>query len=92
MKGFVFKRSNNNFVDILSDKNIKKHIYVHMEYLGHLILLMLDNNGKIDELHTYITLKYGEDLVDFKDFVKDRTPVPHVDYVPKKKLVNGTYI
>lgn len=92
MKGFVFKRNTDNFADILSDKHIKKHIYVHIEYMSHLILLMLDNNDKIDELRTYITLKYGEDLVNFNDFVKDRTPVPNVDYVPKKKLVNGTYI
>lgn len=91
MKSLVFKRKSNNFDDILSDKNIKRHICTTISYLDHLILGF--HEGKTStKVSSYIVLKYGEDLVNLNTFVKDRTPVPYVDYVPEKKLVDGHYV
>lgn len=91
MKSFVFKRENNDFTDILSDANIKKQVCATITFAGHLIL-GIQEDKELDKVSSYILLKYGEELIDFKNIVRDRTPVPYVDYKPKKKLSNGIYI
>jgi hypothetical protein len=91
MKSFVFKRESKNFDDILSDKNINRHICTTISFLDHLILELREGKS-VDKVSSYIVLKYGDDLVHFNDIVKDRTPVPYVDYLPDKKLIDGHYV
>lgn len=91
MKSFVFKRENNDFTDILSDANIKKQVCATITFKDHLIL-GIQEDKELDKVSSYILLKYGEELIDFKNIVRDRTPVPYVDYKPKKRLSNGHYV
>ncbi len=91
MKSFLFKRENNDFADILTDANIKKQVCATITFNQHLIL-GIQEDKELDKVSSYILLKYGEELVDFKNIVRDRAPVPYVDYKPKKKLVDGHYI
>lgn len=80
MKYYTFYRENNNFDDILQDTNIKKIIKFKIIWYQHL-MIGIGNNGN-DRHYSYITLKYGEDIK-LPD-VMDRTPIPNVDYIPKK--------
>jgi hypothetical protein len=81
MKTFIFKRENNNFDDVLNDKNIKKYIIERYKFAEHLIIRVKDT----PEALTYITLMFSEELVSMRDLVPDRTPIPNIDYVPKRK-------
>jgi len=81
MKTFVFQRENNNFDDVLKDKNIKKYIVEKYRFAEHLIIRVEDT----PEALAYITLMFSEELVSMKDLVPDRTPNPNVDYTPKRK-------
>lgn len=81
MKTFVFKRENNNFDDILKDKNIKSAIKETYTFDEHLILRLEEK----PEVLAYITLMFSEEFINMRDLVPDRTPKPHIDYVPKKK-------
>jgi hypothetical protein len=78
MKYFKFYRENNNFDDILSDPSLKKVIDEKIRWPEHLVIGMQDD----DKIASYITLKYGDELKN--DLVKDFSPVPGVDYIPKK--------
>lgn len=89
MKKFIFKRTSNDFTDILTDTNIRKHIRGTITYFNHLIL-NLENDSHTDKVCSYIVLMYGDDLIN--SIVKDRAPVPNVDYKPKKILVDGHYV
>jgi hypothetical protein len=81
MKTFVFQRENNNFDDVLKDKNIKKYIVEKYKFAEHLIIRVEDT----PEALAYITLMFSEELVNMKDLVPDRTPKSNIDYVPKRK-------
>lgn len=81
MKTFIFKRENNNFDDVLKDKNIKKYIVENYKFAEHLIIRVEDT----PEALTYITLMFSEELVSMQDLIPDRTPKPNIDYVPKRK-------
>lgn len=81
MKTYIFRRESDNFDDVLKDKNIKKYIVEQYELTNHLIIRVEDT----PEALAYIVLMFGEELVNLKDIVPDRTPVMNVDYVPKKK-------
>lgn len=81
MKTYVFRRESDNFDDVLKDKNIKKYIVEQYELTNHLIIRVEDT----PEALAYIVLMFGEELVNLKDIVPDRTPVMNVDYIPKKK-------
>lgn len=91
MKHFTFYRENNNFDDIITDINIKKHIYTTITFLNHLIIGVPDDKD-LDKVSSYILLKYGEELRDFKNIVGDRSPIPYVDYMPKKRFKDGHYV
>jgi len=80
MKYYIFYRENNKFDDILSDANIKRIISLKITWDQHLMLGL--GNKSNDRHYSYITLKYGEDIR--KLDTKDRTPIPMIDYVPKK--------
>jgi hypothetical protein len=79
MKYVCFYRESNNFDDILADKNIKKKFIEKIQWLNHLLIGTEDN----DEIITYINLKYGDNILN--ELVKDRSPIPHVDYTPIRR-------
>lgn len=79
-KYFTFYRENNNFDDILKDANIRKVIHLKISWYQHLMIGITEKDN--DRHFSYITLKYGDDMK--KMSFKDRTPVPGVDYAPKK--------
>jgi len=82
MKYYWFHRESNDFKDILADSVIKPVIKHKFSFSEHLILGFLDKDEKI---MSYMTLKFGDDMVESSHIVPDRTPVPGRDYVPKKK-------
>ena len=79
MKYYTFYRENDNFDDILNDQIIKKIIDEKLRWFQHLIIGM---NEKHDQTFSYITLKYGDEMK--QELVKDFTPIPGVDYIPKR--------
>jgi hypothetical protein len=79
MKYYTFYRENNNFDDILNDQIIKKIIDEKLRWFQHLIIGM---NEKHDQTFSYITLKYGDEMK--QELVKDFSPIPGVDYIPKQ--------
>jgi hypothetical protein len=81
MKYFIFFRENNNFDDILSDIVIKKVIDEKISWGQH---LMIGMNDKHEDKISYVTLKFGDEMV--SNITKDFTPVPGVDYILKKDL------
>lgn len=84
VKNFLFYRENNRFDDILKDTNIKKHIRTKILFSNYLILGIYEESKTIDKIISYIMLKYGEDVKDFTHIIPSRTPIPNVDYLPKK--------
>lgn len=84
VKNFLFYRENNHFDDILKDTNIKKHVRTKLLFSNYLILGIYEDEKKIDKIISYILLKYGEDMKEFKHIIPDRTPIPNVDYLPKR--------
>jgi hypothetical protein len=79
MKYYTFYRENNNFDDILNDQIIKKIIDEKLRWFQYLIIGM---NEKHEQTFSYITLKYGDEMK--QELVKDYSPVPGIDYIPKK--------
>ena len=79
MKYYTFYRENNNFDDILNDQIIKKIIDEKLRWFQYLIIGM---NEKHEQTFSYITLKYGDEMK--QELVKDFSPVPGIDYIPKK--------
>ena len=79
MKYFTFKRESDNFKDILDDSIIKKLFTMKLQWLNHLMVGISEDGN--DGNFSYITLKYGDDMV--TDIVTDRTPVMYQDYIPK---------
>ena len=83
MKYFTFKREKHEFSDILNDPNIKKLIRMKFIWSGHLMIALQEEEDQ--GVFSYITIKYGDNLID-RVSATDRTPVPYVDYVPKKDV------
>lgn len=81
MKYYTFYRENNDFTDILNDPIIKKIVDEKICWSQHLVIGMQDTE-KNNQSFSLITLKYGEDMI--QDVIKDFSPVPGIDYVPKK--------
>ena len=79
MKYYTFYRENNNFDDILNDTIVKKIIDEKLRWYQYLIIGM---NEKHEQSFSYITLKYGDEMK--QELVKDFTPIPGVDYIPKR--------
>jgi len=79
MKYYTFYRENNDFKDILNDPTIKKSIDTKISWYQHLTIGV---TSKTDQIQSLITLKYGDEMV--QDVVKDFSPIPGVDYIPKK--------
>ena len=78
MKKIIFVRESNNFVDILSDAVLKKHLKYKIQFYQGLIIEVPEKS----EVLSYIELKYGEDIKN--SIVPDRSPITNVDYLPKR--------
>lgn len=81
MKYYTFYRESNDFDDILNDNIIKKIVDEKIRWYQYLIIGM---NDKHEQSFSYITLKYGDEMK--PDLVKDFSPVPGVDYIPKRDI------
>lgn len=79
MKYFTFYRENNNFDDLLSDQTIKKAVDEKILWYKHLILGFSDTCS--EQTISYLTIKYGDEMV--RSLVKDFSPKPGIDYIPK---------
>lgn len=78
MKYITFYRENNNFNDIITDTELKRKIKEKTTWLQHLVIGIKDD----DRVLSYITLKFGDSIK--TDVVKDFSPIPFVDYIPKR--------
>lgn len=81
MKYYTFYRENNNFDDILSDNIVKKFAQTKIKWYQYFMIGMHKDGN--DQNFSMLTLKYGEDMVN--NLTKDFTPIPGVDYTPKKR-------
>jgi hypothetical protein len=79
---FYFKKEDNDFSEILEDPSIKPQIRVKIKLYQHLILSLYQDTDT--KLQSYIILKFGELLTKMTE--KDYTPIPNVDYRPKKPV------
>jgi hypothetical protein len=82
MKYYTFYRENNNFNDLLKDPIVKKIVDIKIRWTNYLMIGIESYSNGNDQNFSYITLKYGDDMVD--SLCKDFTPMPNVDYVPDK--------
>ena len=80
MKYYTFYRESNNFDDLLSDPIIKKIADTKIQWTNYLMIGI--EVLKNEQNFSYITLKYGDDMIN--GVCKDFTPVPGIDYTPKK--------
>lgn len=81
MKYFIFYRENDNFDDLLSEKDILKHFSLKLKWHQYLIL---GSDEICQEYQSYLVLKYGDDLRDKSNIFIDRTPKPFIDYHPDR--------
>jgi len=81
MKYYTFYRENNNFDDILADNIVKKFAEQKFKWYQYFMIGMRKDGN--DQNFSMLTLKYGEDMVN--NLTKDFTPIPGVDYIPKKR-------
>jgi hypothetical protein len=81
MKYYTFKRESNDFSDFLKDANVKKYISTKIRWRNHLMVGISDK--ATDGVLGYIVLKYGDEMVN--PITKDYSPIPNVDYIPKRK-------
>lgn len=82
MKYYTFRRSTNDFSDILSDKNLKKFIKLQIAWTNHLMIGVTEHPKDSENVIGYLVLKYGDDIVNSLN--KDYTPIPNVDYKPDR--------
>jgi hypothetical protein len=83
MKYYTFYRESNNFDDILNDAMLKKSIDEVIRWSQYLVI-GLHETTKNNQNNSYITLKYGDEMKN--NLVKDYSPIPGVDYMPKEDL------
>lgn len=79
---YIFFRQNNDFEDILKDKNLIKYFDIKVSWHQH---LMLTSFKLPPDVSTYILLKYGDSVINSDRIITDRTPKPFVDYYPSSK-------
>ncbi len=81
MKYFIFYREDNNFKDILKDKNIKNYFQYKVFWKQY---LLVGSESISEEIQSYLLLKYGDDIKDASYIFPNRQPVPFVDYTPDR--------
>lgn len=84
MKYYVFNRTSNDFSDILTDPSLKNKIFSKIKLPNRLLLGV--SSRKTEELDTYLRIKYNGEISDLGQHVKDLSPVPHVDYIPRRPM------
>lgn len=82
MNYFIFFKEDNDFNEILKDKNLKKLHKFKIKFRQHLIL---GGDNVTDDLKSYIVLKFGDDLKNKSFLCQDRKPLPFQDYLPDPK-------
>lgn len=82
MKFYTFRRESNDFEDILKDNNIKKKFDMILRWNNHL-QIGIEDTTENEKISSFIMLRYGDDLID--KVCEDYTPIPGVDYIPKRK-------
>lgn len=83
MNYYIFKKEDDDFSDLLVDKTLKPLLKFKIKFHQH---LMLGSYDDIDQkLSSYITLKYGDMMVNKCDMFIDNSPKIHVDYAPDRK-------
>lgn len=82
MKYITFWRESNKFADILTDNVIKKAVRFKIAWHHYLLIGIQDYDSKNEQIISYITLKYGDDMK--SEVVPDRSPIIGVDYLPKR--------
>lgn len=81
MRYYTFYRESNNFDDILNDTILKKSIDEIIRWNQYLVIGLYETE-KNNQNTSYITLKYGDEMK--QELVRDFSPVPGVDYIPKR--------
>jgi hypothetical protein len=82
MKYYTFYRENNQFTDIENDPVVKRFADTKIRWYQHYMIGISTYIKDSDQYFSILTLKYGEDMI--QSVCKDYSPVPGVDYVPKK--------
>jgi hypothetical protein len=82
MKYYTFYRENNEFTDIENDAIVKKFADTKIRWYQHFMVGISTYIKDSDHYLSLLTLKYGDDMI--QSVCKDHSPVPGVDYVPKK--------
>lgn len=82
MTTYIFRREDNNFTDILNDKNINKYFKEKISFKEHLILSAMQVPP---EVQSYLMLKFSDDMITWDHIRKDNSPVPYKDYLPDSK-------
>jgi hypothetical protein len=82
MKYYTFFRENNVFTDIENDLIIKRFADTKIKWYQHYMVGISSYIKDSDQYYSILTLKYGDDMI--QSVCKDYSPVPGVDYVPKR--------
>lgn len=76
---YTFYDLNNDFTDLTKDRVVKAHFKISWD--KHIMLGFEDEAD--EKMLGYILIKYGEMIRN--PFELDRTPIPNVDYIPKRR-------
>jgi hypothetical protein len=76
---YTFYDSNNDFTDLIKDRVVKANFKISWD--KHIMLGFEDEAD--EKMLGYILIKYGEMIRN--PFELDRTPIPNVDYIPKRR-------
>ena len=90
MKYYTFYRENNVFTDIENDPLVKKFADTKIRWYQHFMVGISTYIKDSDHYFSLLTLKYGDDMI--QSICKDYSPVPGVDYVPKKDKTKFTKV
>lgn len=82
MTTYLFYREDNNFDDILSDKNVVKYLKQKIRWKRYLLLM---SYHVPEETKSYVMLKYGDYIKSWDSVRKDNSPIPYKDYLPDPK-------
>jgi len=83
MNYYIFKKDDDDFSELLKDKTLKPLSGFKIKFYQHLILGSCDHIN--ERLSSYITLKYGDMMINKYDMFVDYNPKIHVDYTPDHK-------
>ena len=82
MKYYTFYREDNVFTDIENDPIVKRFADTKIRWFQHYMIGISTSIKDNDQYFSLLTLKYGESMI--QAVCKDHSPVPGVDYTPKK--------